>query len=112
MKKIQLTTLTMMLGLAVLQTHADQTNVVQNLSIQHFALQDGDGAALTLHFSVSGFATERSTDGGQSSSLSINASGSGDRNGNLLVLQGSINVRGGTLEVVAEGSDGSGGPQS
>jgi len=88
-------------------------SLITDYSIQQFALQDGNGSALTLHFNVSGFTTESSTNGGQSSSLTISAAGSGDQNGKQMILQGSISVRGGTLEVVTGGgSDGSGGPQS
>jgi hypothetical protein len=88
-------------------------SLTTDYSIQQFALQDGNGSALTLHFNVSGFTTESSPNGGQSSSLVISAAGSGDQNGKLMILEGSVSVRGGTLEVVSGGgSDGSGGPQS
>jgi hypothetical protein len=71
-------------------------------NIQRLALQDSAGyPALNLHFDVRGFAVQNSA--GQGSYLTINASGSGDRNGNLLILQGNINVRGGTIEVVPSG---------
>jgi hypothetical protein len=93
--------------------------------------------ALGLHFNISGFATETTGNichvqllpilppthagksclgtgassnignGVQHSDLNINGSGTGDRNGSLLILQGFINVFGNTLEVVATGGGGS-----
>ena len=41
MKKIKLATLTMMVGLSVLQADADQTNVVQSLNISLFGVTQG-----------------------------------------------------------------------
>jgi len=78
-------------------------SVSLNYSIQQLALQDASGyAGLTLHFNVSGFATESlsSNSPSQATELDIDASGSGDINGNLVILQGSINLSGGTIEVV------------
>jgi hypothetical protein len=75
-------------------------------NIQRFVLQDNGAQSLALHFDVNGFATENSTS--HSNNLNIDASGSGDLNGNLLIIQGSINVFGNTLEVVPGG--GNGGP--
>jgi hypothetical protein len=71
-------------------------------SIQELILQDSNGyAALNLHFDAAGYAVE--TTRNQLSDLTISASGTGDRNGNLLILQGTIEVSGGTLEVVPGG---------
>ena len=76
-------------------------------SIQRFALQDSDGfPALMLHFDVNGMAAQTSTinvNGGPGGDLNSNVAGTGDRNGNLLVLQGSINAFGHTVEVVLSG---------
>jgi hypothetical protein len=73
-------------------------------SIQQFALQDYGGfPALTVHFNVNGFAVDTTGsrwNGGQGNQININVSGTGDRNGHLLILQGFINVSGNTLEVV------------
>jgi hypothetical protein len=78
--------------------------VTVDYSIQRLTLQDSEGSApLTLHFDVRGFAVETSSNRGPGSELNVNASGAGDRNGNLLILQGSITVRGGTLEVIPGG---------
>lgn len=73
-------------------------------SIQRLALQDNEGApALGLHFDVRGFATENSTNSGEAREVRIDAAGTGDRNDSLLILQGTISVRGRTLEVVPGG---------
>lgn len=68
----------------------------------HVALQDAWGTSLNLHFDVSGIATSTSnispTDP-QLPQIDANVSGAGDRNGNLLILQGSIDIFGRTLEV-------------
>ena len=81
-------------------------------SIQRFVLQDRDGyPTLSLHFDVNGFAAQSSGSnaaGGQGTGLDANVAGTGDRNGKLLILQGSISIFGHTLEVVAGG--GGGGP--
>jgi hypothetical protein len=70
-------------------------------SIQRLALQNSAGYPdLNLHFDVRGFAVQNSS--GPGSYLSANVSGTGDRNGSLLILQGSFSVRGGTLEVVPD----------
>ena len=68
-------------------------------NIQHFALRDGL-APIGLHFEVSGLAVEESN--GVVTRLDADVSGSGDRNGELLILSGSINVNGRQLEVVDE----------
>jgi hypothetical protein len=75
--------------------------------ISRFALQDMDGATLSLHFDVNGFTTINSSTGGffgaQGPTTNANVSGTGDRNGNPLILQGSIVIFGRTLEVVETG---------
>jgi hypothetical protein len=79
-------------------------SLTTDYSIQRLALQDnGNSPALTVHFDVRGVATENSMNGGQTSNLDIEASGAGDRNGNLLIIQGNISIYGGTLEVVPGG---------
>ncbi|HEX4264771.1 MAG TPA: hypothetical protein VH597_10570 [Verrucomicrobiae bacterium] len=70
--------------------------------IARFALQDAVGASLNLHFDVSGIATTSSNiapSTPQIPTIDANVSGSGDRNGNLLILQGSVEIFGRTLEV-------------
>ena len=73
--------------------------------IARFALQDADGQTLSLHFDVNGFTTMDSSTGGffgpQGPNTDANVSGAGDRNGGLIILQGSINIYGRTLEVVS-----------
>jgi hypothetical protein len=70
-------------------------------SIQHFVLQDG-GSPINLHFDVRGIGdASSSTNGGWTrSALDADVSGAGDQSGNLLILEGSISIRGNTLEVV------------
>ena len=70
--------------------------------VEAFTLQDADGATLNVHFGLMGIATSNSSTphfGPQSPGTSANVSGGGDRNGKLLILQGSINTFGNTLEV-------------
>ncbi len=71
-------------------------------SIQRFALRDAEEAAVGLHFDVRGFAAERSPDNshGGVGQLHLDAAGTGDAGGNLLILDGKIEVLGGRLEVV------------
>ena len=73
--------------------------------IARFALQDADGQTLPLHFDVNGFTTINSSTGGfggqQGPNTDANVAGSGDRNGNLLILQGSVEIFGRSLEVVS-----------
>jgi hypothetical protein len=74
-------------------------------SIQRFALQDDVYGNVSLHFSVSGIATDTATNRtrrGQRTELNIDAAGSGDSEGTPLVIQGSINLSGETLEVVPD----------
>ena len=73
-------------------------------SIQQFALKDdGVSPGLALHFNVSGFASEVAQAGLPGvSNLLLDASGSGDLNGNLLILSGLIEVQGGRLEVMPD----------
>jgi hypothetical protein len=71
-------------------------------SLQHFALQDvQDGASVSLHFDVSGFGVQNLMTRG--SYLNVNVSGTGDSSGTSLIIEGSISLNGGTLEVVAGG---------
>lgn len=73
-----------------------------NYEVLHIALVDSD-VALNLHFNMSGIATVNGTSAPNttpSSTIDANVSGSGDRNGNLLILQGSVDIFGRTLEVV------------
>ena len=75
--------------------------------IARFALQEVNGqSVLPLHFDVNGFTTINSSTGGfgpQGPTTDANVAGSGDRNGNLMILQGSIEIFGRTLEVVTTG---------
>jgi hypothetical protein len=74
-------------------------------SVLRFALQDSQGLPpLSLHFDVSGVAVDSSF--GQGGNTSVNVSGAGDRNGALVIFQGSIELRGQTLEVVPGDSGG------
>jgi hypothetical protein len=71
-------------------------------SVAQFVLQDGL-APLNLHFSVSGLAVENtfSTAGlGNLGNVDATVTGAGDRNGNLLILEGSIHIHGDTLQVI------------
>jgi len=75
--------------------------------ISRFTLQDADNQTLSLHFDVNGFTTINSSTGGffgpQNPTTNANVSGTGDRNGNAIIIQGSINIFGGTQEVVETG---------
>ena len=75
-------------------------------SIQQFVLRDADGfAPLALHFNVQGIAADNSaasSNSGSASELSASVAGAGDRDGNVLILQGSITVKGHALEVVPD----------
>ena len=74
-------------------------------SIQRFALHNSGSASLSVHLDVSGFASETSLSGLPGvSNLGLRVSGSGDVDGNLVILKGSIQVEGSKLEVVAGGS--------
>lgn len=91
---------------SVTTTRPARTTSVSYL-ISRFVLQDADGGALSLHFDVSGFTTINSSTGGffgpQGPTTNANVSGTGDRNGNSLIIQGSIEIFGNTLEVVTTG---------
>jgi hypothetical protein len=79
-------------------------------SIQRLALHDAEGyPALTLSFDVRGFATMSSSNGGQTSEARIEAAGTGNRGDDLLIIQGTLNVRGRTLEVVPDDGGNNGG---
>ncbi len=72
-------------------------------SIEQFTLQDGY-APLTLHFNVNGVAVGTFSDSaalGQRTSVDASVAGSGDRNGNPLILEGTVRIFGDTLQVVA-----------
>ena len=73
-----------------------------DFSIQRFALHDAEGfPALGLHFDVRGFASETTpANHGNVGNLEIDAAGSGDAAGSLLILRGEVEVRGDRLEVV------------
>jgi len=76
-------------------------------SIQEFSLHDVLGQPISLHFDVQGIATEDLSNAATPlSNLSADVTGSGDNNGQLMILQGSITVRGRTLEVVVDVSPG------
>jgi hypothetical protein len=76
-------------------------------SIQEFVMQDNpDYPPVSLHFSVRGVTVVSSSSSpvaGSSSELSASVSGSGDRDGELLILQGGVDVKGRALEVVPDG---------
>jgi len=74
-----------------------------DFNIQTFSLHDSEGTPLSLHFSVQGVSidtTVNNPNSGVSSETNANVSGSGDQDGGLLILQGTIGIRGRTLEVV------------
>jgi len=74
--------------------------------ISRCVLQDANGSTLPLHFDVNGFTTINSSTGffgPQGPTTDANVSGAGDRNGKLLILQGSIEIFGRQLEVVTTG---------
>ena len=90
---------------SVLNTRTGRSS--RNLySIQRFVLQDSpDFPALGTHFDVSGLAVDSSTNfprPGPDNKLNISAAGNGDLNGVPLVIQGSVNISGQTLEVVPD----------
>ena len=92
---------------SVTTTRSRRTSVSVSYLISRFTLQDANGQTLPLHFDVNGFTTINSSTGGfggsQGPVTDANVSGAGDRNGNLLILQGSIEIFGRTLEVVETG---------
>jgi len=81
-------------------------SVSTDYNLQRLALQDSGGSSLSLHFDVRGFATDTSFGDAPGGVLDIRASGTGDREGSLLILQGDIVVRGQTLEVVSDSGPG------
>jgi len=78
-------------------------------SIQRFALQDSPSySGLNTHFDVSGLAIEFSANypvPGPDNNLRIDVYGNGDRSGAPLVLEGTINISGQTLEVVSDAGE-------
>ena len=74
-------------------------------SVQRLVLQDGSGApALGLHFDVNGLSVQNTGFGNGASNISV--VGVGDVGGNSVIVQGFIDVTGGTLEVVSGGFTG------
>jgi hypothetical protein len=72
-------------------------------SLQRLALHDGEGSpALKISFDVQGFTTESSSNGGGTTEVQIDAAGTGLRDADLLIIQGTVNVRGRALEVVPD----------
>jgi hypothetical protein len=71
-------------------------------SIEQFVLQDGY-APLTLHFNVNGVAvgTFSNAAEGQNTDVDASVAGSGDRNGDPLILEGTVRIFGDTLQVVS-----------
>lgn len=75
-------------------------------SVARFTLQDARGETLNVHFDVNGITTSNSTtptSGPQAPTVDANVVGSGDRNGTEVILQGSIDIFGRTVEVVSGG---------
>jgi hypothetical protein len=83
---------------------------VQNTyRLQRLVLQDAEGCpALPEHFDVRGLATKTTTTSGRGAgeSLILEVVGTGDLNGEFLIIQGTISAFGGQLEVVADNSGG------
>ena len=81
-----------------------------NYSMQQFTLQDSNAyQPLALHYVLSGVAVEDFTIPaipGPRSELSAEVSGTGDSNGKLLIIQGTIRITGRTVEVVPGNSGG------
>ena len=79
-------------------------------SIQRLALQDFPGyPSLALHFDVRGLGVDTVNsreEAGPPLEFRAEVSGSGDSNGSPIVIHGSINTSGGTIEVVTGGGDG------
>lgn len=84
----------------------NQRGTSVSYKIVRFALQDNDGTPIGIHFDVNGVTTINSTtpfNGGPlSPSIDANVSGSGDKSGNLVILQGSIDIIGHTFEQSGE----------
>ncbi len=72
--------------------------------VLRFVLRDLGEGTLPLQFDVSGVAigTSFTTQNRSGTEVMLNASGSGSREGNLLILEGRVNISGGTLEVEEE----------
>src|SRR5581483_3063090 len=71
-------------------------------SIQRFVLQDANGDSLSLHFDVNGFTVDSSNSSQPGTEFDAGVSGAGDRNGNLIILQGVISLHGHATEVVQD----------
>ncbi len=92
---------------------ASQTNLRtgraagDDFSIQSFILSDSPGyAPLTMHFDLRGMASENwatTPAQGTRSELTAEVTGSGDSNGNTVILRGIVRVHGYSLEVVSGG---------
>jgi hypothetical protein len=75
-------------------------------SIQEFVLLDHpDYPPLSLHFNIRGVSVENTlnSSNGYSTEMDATGAGRGDRNGEMLILQGVISVHGRALEVVPGG---------
>lgn len=94
-------------GSVTTRTRGGSSSTSVSYLISRFVLQDADGQSLPLHFDVNGFTTITTSTGGfggqQGPVTDANVAGSGDRSGNNLVLQGSVEIFGRTLEVVQTG---------
>ena len=88
---------------SLVRNRRNGNSVGTDYSIQRLVLQDGAGSApLALHFDVNGFARQITVGDRPGADVTMDVSGSGDRNGSLLILQGSIGIFGHQLEVVPE----------
>jgi hypothetical protein len=76
-------------------------------NLQEFDLvDDSDYAPLALHYYVSGIAvlsTSSSPSNGTTTELNASVSGTGDFNGDLVILQGTISLKGQTYETAPDG---------
>ena len=78
-------------------------------SLKQFTLADsGSYTALTLHYDLSGVALDVFSNGprGFWGDFEAEVSGSGDRNGELMILRGVIRAEGNTFEVISSGGGG------
>lgn len=77
-------------------------------SVQRLVLQNSD-LTLGLHFDVGGYASQFNVNDRPGDDVNIDASGAGDRDGETLILRGSIRILGHGLEVVPDNTGGGGG---
>jgi hypothetical protein len=89
-------------GAGVLNTRTGRVSS-SDFSVQEFVLRDNDFyPSLPIHFDVRGIAVESSSNApshGPGSELSADVTGTGDRNGDFLILTGTVTLRGHTLEI-------------